>query len=187
MSNASSATIRLSRAFSCSNARSRCASSSFNAPCFDRPPVERLLAAPELLAYLRDRGPLGLQLLRLPQLRHDLLCRELLSRSHQEVTPALSLGPRLSSEMDRESGARTPANAVRHWRRRRCAAADERSAGAGCDARRGDEAVVDLRATVGEGSAGAPLRTPGRQQIWGSFFPRCLSVPTLAWPRLTPV
>jgi hypothetical protein len=50
---------------------------------------------------------LRLQLLRLTQLGDVLLCREPLSRGHQEPPPVLSLEVRLASEMDRKTGGRT--------------------------------------------------------------------------------
>jgi hypothetical protein len=60
MSIACSATIRFSRAFSCSSVLSRIASSSFIDPYNPPPPVERLLRTAELLTNLRDRRTLPL-------------------------------------------------------------------------------------------------------------------------------
>lgn len=104
ISSACSATIFFSRPFSCSRAFSRCASSSFNAPVLDPPPKERLIGNPQPLAPLRDREPLRLKLLRLPQLRDDLLNRIPLP-GHPETPSGLSTPEPTTFKMDRYTGA----------------------------------------------------------------------------------
>src|SRR5690606_30510417 len=64
------------------------------------PPKERLIGNPEPLTHLRDREALRLQLLRLPQLRHNLLRRVLLPLSHQ----LLPFGTRTSPNYDTRTG-----------------------------------------------------------------------------------
>jgi hypothetical protein len=100
MSNAYSATTRCTCAFARSNA--------FRPECLvlRMPAIERLLASRQLL---RRQGslPLRMQVLRLRQLRRDLLRRGHLRPRHQGLTPVLQCEPKPSSELDRKTGDRT--------------------------------------------------------------------------------
>lgn len=106
ISRACSATSFFSRAFSCSSAFRRWASSSFRAPYLILHRKEGLVGDLQALAHLSDRQTLALELLRLPQLGDDVL-HGVLACQHRSPPSGLSRQRTTTQLLDQMKGGRT--------------------------------------------------------------------------------